>query len=59
MEDQADKIHDAGLALFVESRGGDTLRFIIQREIYSHLQRSNGPLRGCSQRIDGLVIDHA
>lgn len=60
MEGEADLIHDAGLrALFKAHGEGNTLRFIIYREIYSHLERVVDRFEDVANEIDGLAIDHA
>jgi len=60
MEGQADDIHARGLkALFAQFGKTDTLRFIVAREIYSHLERVVDRFEDVANEIDGLVIDHA
>jgi uncharacterized protein len=60
MEGQADDIHAAGLkALFKAHGESNTLRFIVSREIYSHLERVVDRFEDVANEIDGLVIDHA
>lgn len=60
MEGQADDIHAAGLkALFTAHGRTDTLRFIVSREIYSHLEKVVDRFEDVANEIDGLVIDHA
>ena len=60
MEDHADEIHAAGLKKAFKTHGkGDTLGFIIAREIYSHLKKVVDRLEDVANEIDGLVIDHA
>lgn len=60
MEGQADLIHDSGLrALFKAHGESNTLRFIVSREIYSHLERVVDRFEDVANEIDGLVIDHA
>lgn len=60
MEGQADNIHDAGLrALFKAHGASNTLRFIVSREIYGHLERVIDRFEDVANEIDGLVIDHA
>lgn len=60
MEGQADNIHDAGLrALFKAHGATNTLRFIVSREIYGHLERVIDRFEDVANEIDGLVIDHA
>lgn len=60
MEGQADDIHAAGLkTLFTTYGKTDTMRFIVSREIYSHLERVVDRFEDVANEIDGLVIDHA
>ena len=60
MEGQADDIHAAGLKkLFLAHGQSNTLRFIVSREIYSHLERVVDRFEDVANEIDGLVIDHA
>lgn len=60
MEGAADLIHDAGLrALFKAHGKTNTLRFIVSREIYGHLERVVDRFEDVANEIDGLVIDHA
>ena len=60
MEGHADKIHDAGIKRAYSQHGSsDTLRFIVQREIYKHLERIVDALEDVANEIDGIVIDHS
>ncbi|TZG27987.1 DUF47 family protein [Sphingomonas montanisoli] len=60
IEGDADDIHDAGIkALFKASEGSDALRFVVGREIYSHLERIVDRFEDVANEIQGLVIDHA
>ncbi len=60
MEGHADDIHAAGLKrAFKEHGATDTLRFIVAREIYKHLERIVDALEDVANEIDGIVIDHA
>jgi predicted phosphate transport protein (TIGR00153 family) len=60
MEGHADEIHDAGLKkAFAQCGEGETLRFIVVREIYKHLERIVDALEDVANEIDGIVIDHA
>jgi uncharacterized protein Yka (UPF0111/DUF47 family)/8-oxo-dGTP pyrophosphatase MutT (NUDIX family) len=60
MEGHADDIHDAGIKrAFKEVGDGDTLQFIVKREIYKHLERIVDALEDVANEIDGIVIDHA
>lgn len=60
IEDKADEIHDAGVkALFKEYGATQPMQFIVQREIYSHLERVVDRFEDVANEIEGLVIDHA
>lgn len=60
MEGHADEIHDAGVRKAFKAFGGtDTMRFIVAREIYKHLERITDALEDVANEIDGIVIDHA
>lgn len=60
MEGHADEIHAAGLKkLYHEHGATDTLRFIIWRELYKHMERVVDRFEDVANEIDGLVIDHA
>lgn len=60
MEGHADQIHDAGIKRAFKQYGGiDTLKFIVAREIYKHLERIVDALEDVANEIDVIVIDHA
>jgi predicted phosphate transport protein (TIGR00153 family) len=60
MEGHADEIHAAGLKRAFQRYGSnDTLRFIVAREIYKHLERIADSFEDVANEIDGIVIDHA
>lgn len=60
MEGHADSIHVDGLKQALREHGAtDTLRFVIEREIYKHLERIVDAFEDVADHIDGLVIDHA
>lgn len=60
MEGHADDIHTAGVKrAFKEHGERDTLRFIVSREIYKHLERIVDSFEDVANEIDGIVIDHA
>lgn len=60
IEGHADDIHDAGIKKAFKQFGATaTLQFIVQREIYKHLERIVDALEDVANEIDGLVIDHA
>jgi len=60
MEGQSDDIHAAGLKrAFREHGHTDTVTFLIQREIYMHLEKVVDRFEDVANEIDGLAIDHA
>ena len=60
LEGQADDIHATGLRkLFREKGEANALSFVVNREIYSHLERVVDRFEDVANEIDGLVIDHA
>lgn len=60
MEGHADEIHAAGLKkAFQQHRETDTLRFIVAREIYKHLERITDSFEDVANEIDDIVIDHS
>jgi predicted phosphate transport protein (TIGR00153 family) len=60
-EGEVDLIHDRGLkSNFARAQGsGDTLHFLVAREIYKHLERIADELEDVANQIDGIVVDHA
>lgn len=60
MEGHADEIHSAGLKhAFAAHRSGDAIQFIVQREIFKHLERIVDAFEDVANEIDGIVIDHS
>jgi len=60
MEGHADEIHAAGLKASFQKYGqSDTLRFIVAREIYKHLERITDSFEDVANEIDDIVIDHS
>ena len=60
MEGHADEIHASGLKrLFKEQGTTETMRFLIARELFRHLERVTDSFEDVANEIDGLVIDHA
>lgn len=60
LEGQADGIHSRGLRnLFHQTGEQHALSFVVNREIYSHLERVVDRFEDVANEIDGLVIDHA
>lgn len=60
MEAHADEIHAAGLRRALRESGAtDTLRFVVEREVYKHLERIVDAFEDAANEIDGIVIDHS
>ena len=60
IEGHADTIHAEGLKAALKDHGSnDTLRFVIEREIYKHLERVIDAFEDVADEIDGIVIDHS
>lgn len=60
MEGHADEIHAAGLKkTFKEFGATDTLKFVVDRELYKHLERIVDAFEDVANEIDGIVIDHS
>jgi uncharacterized protein Yka (UPF0111/DUF47 family) len=60
MESHSDEIHRAGVKrAFQEHGANNALRFIVEREIYKHLERIVDAFEDVANEIDGIVIDHA
>jgi predicted phosphate transport protein (TIGR00153 family) len=60
IEGHADTIHTDGLRQTLADYGAsDTLRFVVEREIYKHLERIVDAFEDVADEIDGIVIDHA
>lgn len=60
-EGEVDLIHSDGLkANFARAKEtGDTVRFIVAREIYKHLEKISDAFEDVANQIDGLAVDHA
>ena len=60
LEGLADVVHAEGLKTsFKRDGANDTLRFIVAREIYKHLERITDSFEDVANEIDGIVIDHS
>ena len=60
IEGHADEIHRTGLRQALADHGrSDTLRLVIEREIYKHLERIVDAFEDVADEIDGIVIDHS
>jgi uncharacterized protein len=59
METHADDIHMAALTRMFQSATKDPMQFIVQRELYKHLERVIDAFEDVADTIDGIVIDHS
>jgi predicted phosphate transport protein (TIGR00153 family) len=61
IEGEVDTLHSRGLkANYVRAlEDGDTLRFIVGRETYKHLERVADAFEDVANQIDGIVVDHS
>ena len=60
MESEADAMHEAGLKKALLEHGeSNTLQFVVQREVYKHLERITDAFEDVADQIDGIVIEHA
>ena len=58
LEEQADELNDQGIkALFLKSRDGNAMDFIIGNEIYDHLEKVVDRFEDVANRISGIVIE--
>ena len=60
IEGHADTVHADGLRAALKEHGEkNTLQFVIEREVYKHLERIVDAFEDVADEIDGIVIDHA
>ncbi len=60
MESHADTIHAEGLKRALRDHGEtNTLRFVVDREVYKHLERIVDAFEDVADQIDGIVIEHS
>jgi uncharacterized protein len=60
LEGKADGLHDAGLKALLQSGAKqDPMHFIVNREVYRHLERVLDAFEDVADEIQGIVIDHA
>jgi uncharacterized protein len=58
IEDQADQLYDQGRKdLFVGSRDGNAMDFIVGNEVYDHLESVVDRLEDVSNEINALIVD--
>ncbi len=60
IEGRCDELHASGLKRALKDHGAtDVLRFVVEREIYKHLERIVDAFEDVANEIDGIVIDHS
>jgi uncharacterized protein Yka (UPF0111/DUF47 family) len=60
LESRADELYEKGLtALYRAHRDDRPMAFIVEREIYDHVERVLDRLEDVADEIQGIVIDHA
>lgn len=59
LEGEADFVHETGLSHLFDSHQDDFMGFVVNREIFSHLERVMDRLEDVANDISGIVIDHA
>jgi uncharacterized protein len=58
IEDKADLLYDQGRkALFLASRGGNAMDYIVSNEVYDHLESVVDRLEDVSNEINALLVD--
>lgn len=58
IEDQADQLYDEGRkALFMTTRQGNAMDFIVSNEVYDHLESVVDRLEDVSNEINALIVD--
>jgi predicted phosphate transport protein (TIGR00153 family) len=58
LEGHADEIHEHGLKQLFRQGEARPMEFIVNREIYSHLEKITDRFEDVANEIQGLVIDH-
>ncbi|MES2033684.1 MAG: DUF47 domain-containing protein [Pseudomonadota bacterium] len=59
LEDESDHVCDAGLkALYLKSRDGNAMAYIVGAEIYDHLEKVVDRFEDVANGITGILIEH-
>lgn len=59
LEEQADELYDQGLkALFLKSRDGNAMDYLIGAEIYDHLEKVVDRFEDVANRVSIILIEH-
>ena len=59
LEGHADEIYDTGLKAAFKAAEDDAMAFLVQKEMYGHLEKVVDRFEDVANEIQGLVIDHA
>ena len=59
IEGHADELYEVGMKTAFKEANGDVMRFLVQRELFSALERTVDRFEDVANEIQGLVIDHA
>jgi predicted phosphate transport protein (TIGR00153 family) len=59
LEEEADDIYDAGMkALFLKSRDGNAMDYVVGAEIYDHLEKVVDRFEDVANRVSTILIEH-
>ena len=59
IEEESDQRHDQGVkSLFLKYRMDNTMAFIVESEIYSHLEKVVDRFEDVANCINGILIEH-
>jgi predicted phosphate transport protein (TIGR00153 family) len=59
LEEEADDIYDAGMkALFLKSRSGNAMDYVVGAEIYDHLEKVVDRFEDVANRVSTILIEH-
>ena len=59
IEERSDDLYDQGVkALFLATRNGNPMDYIVGAEIFDHLEKVVDRLQDVANRISGILIEH-
>ena len=59
LEEEADDLYDAGMkALFLKSRDGNAMDYVVGAEIYDHLEKVVDRFEDVANRVSTILIEH-
>jgi uncharacterized protein Yka (UPF0111/DUF47 family)/8-oxo-dGTP pyrophosphatase MutT (NUDIX family) len=59
LEGHSDELYEVGMKSAFKAANGDAMQFLVQRELFSALERTVDRFEDVANEIQGLVIDHA